>query len=371
MAATEAPRQQLWTEQRLLRCASCLRSNDAVLISFAQALLHEAGSQLCCRSAHERGRGLHRRLSAPASGRCRRDLAAARRAARPTPAWRYGSSATARPARERRRICSRRPPAATRPTMRSSAARCTSCSRRQGYRAGLDARAAGRSRAVRGEDERVLDVGAGVGVVGLAVARRLSGRAGRRWSSAMPRSPRWRAAISSATAWPSACALIEADVTRPLERACRSSLRGAEASTTCWPIRPITSRGAARCRRSRARPPPTPCRRALSTAGCASWRAMARPGGTRHPHPSGRGAAARSWPRSTGASVARVVLPLHPRAASRPPRPRAGHQGQPRAAGAAARARPAQRRSRLPARGRAILRGGAPIDAFGAQRRRS
>ena len=57
--------------------------------------------------------------------------------------------------------------------MRFSAARCSILQPKTGYRAGLDGVLLAASVAA-GEGEQVLDVGAGVGVVGLAVARRLA-----------------------------------------------------------------------------------------------------------------------------------------------------------------------------------------------------
>ena len=58
-----------------------LRSNDAVLISFAEAILQEAGITSFVADQHiSVTRRLDRRLSAPAAGRCGDDLAAARRA---------------------------------------------------------------------------------------------------------------------------------------------------------------------------------------------------------------------------------------------------------------------------------------------------
>ena len=116
-----------------------LRSNDAVVISFAQAILQEAGiANFRRRSVHERGRRLDRRVSAPTAGRyggC--DGGAARADARP--AWRYwldrrrggrrlsdAAHTDGRPAagRDRRRVSRRRAAA--------------SCSRRRAIVPGLD-----------------------------------------------------------------------------------------------------------------------------------------------------------------------------------------------------------------------------------------
>ena len=237
--------------------------------------------------------------------------------------------------------------------MPSSAARCSILQPKDGYRAGVDAVLLAAAAPVKaGAGERVLDVGAGVGVVGLAVARRVADAAvaagGTRGRARRARPRQHRAQRS--------CRARARDRGRRVAAAratCRSSPPWPKASITCWPTRPYNAEGAARPRSMRSRPRPTSCRAAASPAGRAFMAAMARPGGTATMiHVPMR------WARSLLAACAgrfggTVVLPA-PSAGRRvgDPRARAGHQGQQRAARAAARARPARRRQQVPPGGR-------------------
>ena len=138
-----------------------------------------------------------------------------------------------------------------------------------------------------GAAQRVLDVGAGVGVVGLAVARRVADARGDRWWNASRSSPRSPAATSRATALPTRVRVIEADVSRRLERAAAAAARGRTASITSSPIRPTTRRAPARSSVDALKAGgQRHAGRQRSSAGRASWRAMAAPGRHGHHHPS-------------------------------------------------------------------------------------
>jgi FkbM family methyltransferase len=137
------------------------------------------------------------------------------------------------------------------------------------YRAGLDAvLLAAAASILPGAGARVLDVGAGVGVVGLAVARRVADA----HVTLVERDPQLAALACANIArnqLADRASLIEADVSRPWA-SCRSSALWSTVSTARWPIRPTTRRVAARRPATPSRPAPMPCRTAISIAGPAS-----------------------------------------------------------------------------------------------------
>ena len=154
--------------------------------------------------------------------------------------------------------------------MRSWAALCASCSQ-GGYRAGLDAVLLAAAAPLRaGRRQQVLDVGAGVGVVGLWP-----------WPSAprtahvtlLERDPGQaelcRRNILGNGLTARARVLVERSTGRLASgRNCSDWLR---ASTTCWPIRHTSAK-------ARARPRPRPLKAAANAmrpdglrVGCASW----------------------------------------------------------------------------------------------------
>ena len=146
-----------------------LRSNDAVLINFAESVLREAGITSFLADQHisviEGSIGAFPRRLLVGSD----DWPTARRAAGRGRSRRPGSSTTGIRAREGRRrpLRSRRDDAFLGGALRI-------LQPQEGYRAGLDAVLLAAAAPVRASrKDRVLDVGAGVGVVGLAVAQRM------------------------------------------------------------------------------------------------------------------------------------------------------------------------------------------------------
>ena len=155
---------------RTLKMREVLRSNDAVLISFAQSLLRDGWHRLLrCRPAHQRGGGVDRRLPAPAAGRRGRPgppraAPSARPASSLARRRRRGARVTAAAAersRDRRCVSRRRVAAFCSRRTATAPASMPCCWRRQ-------------PRSWTGAAQRILDVGAGVGVVGLSVARRVA-----------------------------------------------------------------------------------------------------------------------------------------------------------------------------------------------------
>ncbi len=144
-----------------------LRTNDPVLLSYVSALLEEGGHRLYGRrSQHERARGLDRSSSAARFGR---ETTGSRKRATssPRPASAMSSPTTKKPGPGRRR------PAAPRPTI-SSAVASASFSRGPAIvPVAMPCFSPLPSPAKSGE--RVLDIGAGVGVAGLCLLARVPG----------------------------------------------------------------------------------------------------------------------------------------------------------------------------------------------------
>ena len=159
-----------------------VRTNDAVLVSAIEALLNGADiPHVVARPQYERAGGLDRHLAAPhPGGRGRRRGGAP--AAASTPA-----SATNCAPMEQRRVL--RPLGDSAPRTRCSAAGCGCASpARSPGRARRDP--AGRGLRRRSAGEQVVDLGAGVGAAGLALAARVAGCRSR-WSKSIPCWRRW------------------------------------------------------------------------------------------------------------------------------------------------------------------------------------
>ena len=243
-----------------------LRSNDAVLIDFAQSVLRQAGITSFVADQHisvvEGSIGAFPRRLLVGGGRL------ADRAPRPARGRprRPRSSTTGTRTRERRRAIAW---PTTEDAFLGGALRILQP--KDGYRAGIDAVLLAAAAPLRqGRVEQVLDVGAGVGVVGLVGGAprrgrpRHAGRARDRSGRSLPRQRRAQ--------WPDrarACVC----------RRCRQApwrTAGAQAARRKLRPRPrqssLPSRRAAPPRqRCRPRPPPTPCGAMVCNAGSGSW----------------------------------------------------------------------------------------------------
>ena len=195
-----------------------------------------------------------------------------------------------------------------------------------------------------GAAQRMLDVGAGVGVVGLAVARRVADASRRSGGTRGRSSPSSRAATSSATALPTRVRVVVADVSRRLE-----DLPELEAEAGSFdhvlanPPYNAEGAGTVSVDALKAAANVMPGAHARPLGALHGRHGQARRHGYHHPScrcagrgPYGLGRPVRRNRRLPALSAGRQVGD---------PRARAGRQGQQRAARAAARARPARRRA--------------------------